>query len=317
MREAAAATRAAAPRLLATAARGSSRHAADVFGAAAWGVARIPVAPLSPAAATLYGHVPPLQGTICLAVSQSGQSPDLVETLSAAAAEGALTLALTNTPGSPLSSAAMHCIDIAAGEERSIAATKSYVASAAAGLWWLASTWGDRRLERALHALPAAAADAQALDWSRLEAALAACGPAAALYTIGRGPAEGLAGEAALKLKETCALQAEALSSAEVLHGPVCLVGPGFPVLALAVGDAAEAATAATADRLAELGARVFATTARARAATVLPRPSTGHPLTDLLALAVPLYGTLLHAAIARGGDPDRPHHLAKVTETR
>jgi glucosamine--fructose-6-phosphate aminotransferase (isomerizing) len=124
-----------------------------------------------------------------------------------------------------------------------------------------------------------------------------------------------MAGEAALKLQETCLLQAAAYSSAEVLHGPVSIVGPGFPALALAVDDAAGPSVAAVAADLAAKGATVFSTR-DAAGAVVLPAPPPVHPLLDPLPLIAAFYAVAERAAHARGIDPDAPRHLSKVTRT-
>jgi glucosamine--fructose-6-phosphate aminotransferase (isomerizing) len=145
---------------------------------------------------------------------------------------------------------------------------------------------------------------------------LAALKDCQSLFVIGRGPAFAIAQEAALKLKETCGLHAEAYSAAEVLHGPARIVENGFPVLALTSHGVAEAGVAEIADRLADQGATAFATTARANRATVLPTIETGHEFTDALALAVGFYGTVERLSRLRGFDPDKPPHLKKVTET-
>ena len=152
-----------------------------------------------------------------------------------------------------------------------------------------------------------------ALDWSALHEALDG---KTSLYILGRGPSLPIAGEAALKFKETCGLHAEAFSAAEVMHGPVSIVGKGFPVLALCAGDASEAHVAAVADQMAGQGAAVFALTDKVRAARTLPRVRTGHGLTDALVQIASFYGFVEAQSRRLGLDPDRPRHLRKVTET-
>ncbi len=137
------------------------------------------------------------------------------------------------------------------------------------------------------------------------------------LFILGRGPSLAIAGEAALKFKETSSVHAEAYSSAEVMHGPVSIVGGGFPILALVGRDAAEPSMTETADSLAGRGASVFATIAKTATARRLPFASTGHTLTDPLALIVAFYAFIENFARRRGLDPDRPPHLRKVTETQ
>ncbi|MEL6208903.1 MAG: SIS domain-containing protein, partial [Pseudomonadota bacterium] len=134
----------------------------------------------------------------------------------------------------------------------------------------------------------------------------------------GRGPGWAIANEVALKFKEVTQIHAESYSSAEVLHGPVSLVAPGFPVLVLAAEDAAEPGLRETAATLAGKGAACFLTGAVDDDGPVpLRRVRTGHPLTDPLALVVSAYAMVERLATERGIDPDRPRHLAKVTETR
>ncbi len=224
-----------------------------------------------------------------------------------------MSLALTNTTPSPLGEAAEIAIDLAAGKEQSVAATKSFVNSVVAGTAILAHWQNDEPLIAALAGLPKALSRAVVLDWTPVGATLK---DARSAYVIGRGPALAIAQEAALKLKETCGLHAEAYSAAEVLHGPARIVENGFPVLALAVPDAAEAGVAEIADRLAGQGATAFATTSRAARATALPVVATGHPITDAIALVAAFYGFVEMLSRRRGFDPDHPPHLKKVTET-
>jgi glucosamine--fructose-6-phosphate aminotransferase (isomerizing) len=194
-----------------------------------------------------------------------------------------------------------------------VAATKSFVASVAAGLAVVAHWTGDTELQAALSRLPQGLAVALGCDWGPL---LEVLSPERSAYVLGRGPALSIANEAALKLKETCGIHAEAYSAAEVMHGPARIVEDGFPVLALTGRDAAEASVAEIADRLAAQGARAFATTSRAAAAEVLPAAETGHPITDALALVVAFYGMVEALSRRLGNDPDHPPHLRKVTET-
>ena len=136
------------------------------------------------------------------------------------------------------------------------------------------------------------------------------------VFVLGRGPSAAIANEAALKFKETSGLHAEAYSAAEVMHGPMALVGQGFPVLALAARDRSEDSMVEAADALAAKGATVLVTSDRARRAAALPFAATGHPLTDPLALVVSFYGFVEAFARQRGLDPDQPRYLRKVTET-
>ena len=125
-----------------------------------------------------------------------------------------------------------------------------------------------------------------------------------------------ISNEAALKFKETCQIHAESYSAAEVLHGPVSIVGAGFPVLALASGDAAQDSLVGVADALSEKGATVFATSDRVRQAAPLPHVRTSHWMTDPIPTIAAFYGMVEMVATRRGINPDTPRHLKKVTET-
>ena len=314
IRAAALAARELDARLIATVARGSSDHAATYLKYAAELTLGLPVASIGPSVASIYGAQLRLDRAVCISVSQSGQSPDIVEMARSARAGGALTLAVTNNATSPLAMVSGRTIDIQAGPELSVAATKTYVTSVVALLALVAEWKGDKGLSAAIDALPEKLAAAAQIDWPELRAALQG---AQSIFTLGRGPAYAIACESALKFKEISQLHAESYSSAEVLHGPVSIVGTGFPVLAFAARDAAEEAVVTIADQLAAKGARVFVTSDRASGATQLPFVATGHPLTDPLALIVSFYAMVERFAREAGIDPDKPRHLRKVTETR
>ena len=301
------------PRFLTTVARGSSDHAASFLKYAVEISTGIPVASLGPSIASIYGTKLQLRDSACLSISQSGKSPDIVALARAARAGGALSIAITNTVDSPLAGICDHTLDISAGAERSVAATKTFVNSALAGLLLLAHWTGNRGLLAALRSLPGQFETAIGCDWMDVAGALADDG---SLFILGRGPSHAIANEAALKFKETCAMHAEAYSTAEVMHGPLALVREDFPVLALAARDASEQSVAEAADGLAARGAAVFVTSFRAASARKLPHAATGHPLTDPLPLIVSFYSFVEAFARRRGLDPDRPPNLRKVTET-
>ena len=301
------------PVMIATIARGSSDHATAFLKYAIEISAGIPVASIGPSITSIYGRELRLKGCAALSISQSGGSPDIVAMTRSAKKTGALTIALTNTPDSPLGRAADVTIDLLAGRELSVAATKSFISSIVAGLAILANWTEDSALKNSLAALPDVFAQSMAVDWSPLLGALEG---RSSLYVLGRGPAFAVAQEAALKFKETGAVLAEAFSSAEVVHGPARIVEAGFPVLALASRDAGEAGVAEIADGLAGQGAAVYATSSLVKKADRLPFVPAGHPLTDALSLAVSFYVFAEMYSRHRGFDPDRPPHLKKVTET-
>jgi glucosamine--fructose-6-phosphate aminotransferase (isomerizing) len=301
------------PGFVVTIARGSSDHAAAFLKYAIELKAGRPVASIGPSIASIY-HAPlVLDNALCLAISQSGRSPDIVAMQDAAEKGGALTVSLTNVAGSPLALGSSHAVDMRAGSEIGVAATKTYVNSIVAGLMILAAWTRDDGLKQALERLPEQLKQAVALDWSPLAQDVE---DEPSLFILGRGPALAIAHEAALKFKETCNQHAEAYSAAEVLHGPVSMVGSGFPVLGLAVRDEAEASVIDTADELAAGGAAVHVTSRGVKKAHQLKFVDTGHALTDALALIVPFYGFVEKLARDRGLDPDQPVRLKKVTET-
>ncbi|UXN57678.1 SIS domain-containing protein [Phyllobacterium zundukense] len=308
------ALRAKDPAFVVTIARGSSDHAALFLKYAIELTAKLPVASIGPSLASIYGTELNLSRGAAIAISQSGKSPDIVAMADAATRSGAISIALTNTLPSPMADACRHALDILAGPENAVAATKSYVNSIVAGLAVLSEWTGDAALKRAVADLPKHFAEAVKLKW--LEFA-ADAGEAESIYVIGRGPTMAIASEAALKFKETTGIHAEAYSAAEVLHGPVALVGTRFPILALAARDAAEGSVAEVADELVAKGARVLITSPLAATAKPLPFVETGHPITDALALILPFYGFVEAWSRSRGRNPDAPANLTKVTETR
>ncbi|MDF3022621.1 MAG: iron dicitrate transport regulator FecR [Steroidobacteraceae bacterium] len=225
---------------------------------------------------------------------------------------GALTVALCNTVDSPL----MQLVDVAvplhAGAETSVAATKSYIASLSAIAQLLACWTDDQDLLRALPKTPDLLARAWDCDWNAVVEALRG---AVNLFVVARGFGLGVAQEAALKLKETCGLHAEAFSSAEVKHGPMALVRAGFPVLMFTQDDDTRAGIAELAAEFAARGARVLLSGAQASGALTLPTVQAPPVIEPLLAIQS-FYRAADALARARGLDPDRPPHLNKVTET-
>ena len=310
---AAAALRARDPLIVATIARGSSDHASAYLKYAIELTLGLPVASIGPSVASIYGKQLRLERCAAIAISQSGKSPDIVGMARSARQSGATAIAITNTAGSPLAEAAEFTIDLHAGVEKSVAATKTFATSIVAGLSLLARWSGDRSLGVAVADLPNSLASAVACDWSEMIGALDGQN---ALYVLGRGPGWAIANEAALKFKETCGIQGEAYSSAEVMHGPISIVTPGYPVLGLAARDAAESSVADMAHKLAGQGALAFLTSDMPGAARRLPFAATGHPLTDPLSLIVSFYGFVEALARHRGLNPDEPRLLKKVTET-
>ncbi|AUH32324.1 SIS domain-containing protein [Paracoccus tegillarcae] len=296
-----------------TLARGSSDHAATFLKYAIELQAGLPVASIGPSVSSIYHRPMRLARAVCIGISQSGRSPDIVDAMKGADAGGAETVAITNFADSPMAQAATHRLALDAGEEKSVAATKTFVTSALAGLAMLAEWQEDKTLSDALAAVPEALSGALSQDWEPLMARLAR---ANSVFVLGRGPSVAMANEAALKLKETSGLHAESYSAAEVLHGPAAIVRAHFPVLALGIKDAALPQLSATAERLAEQGADVFVTNADVPGVTRLPSAPPLHPLIDPLLVITSFYHCVEGLARRRGFDPDTPPHLRKVTET-
>lgn len=301
------------PAVITTIARGSSDHAAYYLKYAIELVSGVPVASTGPSISSIYGARLKLGRAATVSISQSGKSPDIVWMAQAAKDAGALTISLTNVAGSPLAAASANAIDICAGPEKSVAATKTFVLSIVAGLLLLARWRRDDKLLTAIERLPDQFAAAAGCDWMPLSDRVHDLN---SLYVLGRGPSMAIAHEVALKFKETCQIHAEAYSAAEVMHGPVSIVGSGFPVLALAARDAAERSVVETSDALATQGADVFITSLNSGASLPLPFTATGHPLTDPLTLVVSFYAFIEALARRRGLNPDTPPRLKKVTET-
>jgi glucosamine--fructose-6-phosphate aminotransferase (isomerizing) len=254
-----------------------------------------------------------VQGAACIAISQSGRSPDLLASVSNLKAGGAWVLALVNDEDSPLAEIADELFALGAGPERSVAATKSFIASLAAIARLVAAWSGDDVLHGDLSKLPSLLQRAWRLDWSPLVDELEG---ATNLYVLARGIGLGVAQEAALKLKETSQLHAEAFSTAELRHGPMALVHQEFPALMFNQSDATGSSVEETAAALVGRGARVFLAGGQAAGAISLPS-LTCAPLLEPIVQIQSFYRAANALALARGLNPDRPPHLAKVTETR
>jgi glutamine---fructose-6-phosphate transaminase (isomerizing) len=304
--------RALAPRAVVTCARGSSDHAATFAKYLIETRLGVVTASAAPSVSSLYEANPDLHGMLLLAVSQSGASPDLLAAVASAKAAGCLVVALVNAEASPLAQAADCIIPLLAGTEHSIAATKSYIASIAAVLHLVAAWAQDARLLEELRQAPERLERAWHEDWTEAISRLRGAGH---LYVIGRGLGLGVAQEAALKLKETCGMHAEALSAAELRHGPMALVKADFPVLIFAQSDETQFGVEALAREIAARGAPVMIAGASVPGSLVLASEQAPAAIQPML-LIQSFYRLVNALAIARGYDPDSPPHLRKVTET-
>jgi glutamine---fructose-6-phosphate transaminase (isomerizing) len=302
------------PRFALLAARGSSDHAALYAKYLIEVLLNLPAGLASPSTTTLYGADPDLTDVLFLTVSQSGGSPDLVEATRAARLRGALTIAVTNTPDSPLWSSAELAVDIGAGVELAVAATKTYTASLITLYLLIDAVRGGRGAEVAGIGELAERALAVPVD-----EAVERYRFVERIVTTGRGYSSATAAEAALKLAETSYLSARAYSGADLLHGPVAAIDAETGVLAVTSqgrgGEAMREVVTAVRSR----GASVLAIGSAASSVDAGLRidvPASAEEVAPILEV-LPLQQLALGLAVARGGDPDRPRGLSKVTRTR
>jgi glucosamine--fructose-6-phosphate aminotransferase (isomerizing) len=296
-----------------TVARGSSDHAASYFASLTMTRIGVPVASLPMSIATLQQAPLRVRDQFALAFSQSGKSPDLVATMRALHDAGALTAAAVNTPGSPLAEAAAIELPLRAGPELSVAATKSYIAMLALSAQLVAFWQQDLAFVDALRALPEALVRAGRLDWSTAVEELRGVSQ---MIVIGRGAGLAIAQEAALKLKETSGIQAEAFSSAEVRHGPMELIGRDYPLLIFAPRGPEQAGLLELARDMKHRGASVLLAAPADVDDATLPLATTADPALDPIAAILSFYVMAAGLAAARGRNPDEPRYLNKVTET-
>jgi glucosamine--fructose-6-phosphate aminotransferase (isomerizing) len=288
--------------------RGSSSHAGTYLRYLLAKDLGLVAAAAMPSVASIYGGRQRMAGALYVAISQSGRSPDIIRQTELAREAGAFCVAIVNDPASPLAAACDAVIDIAAGPERSVAATKTVLASIAACIALVAAWRDDPALNAALARLPARLRQALPLDWSPLAVALRGIDR---LFVAGRGVGLAVAKEAALKLAETAGITGLAFSAAELAHGPMALAGPDFPVLAFLQDDASRNTTEALLATLRERAVPVFAA-----GGGTLPTLPADHPDLDLLPMLGSFYLVAEQASRDRGRDPDRPAGLAKVTRT-
>lgn len=306
-------------RLVVVAARGTSDHAA-IYAQYVLGARNgLPVALATPSLASIYGTTPRLSDALVLGISQSGRSPDIVAVLDDARAQGALTVAITNDPGSALAGAADHVVALGAGPELGVAATKTYLASIMVVAMLSGALDRDAASARDLAALPAAVAATLATE-DRIAELAAARADDDRCAVLARGFQYATAREWALKVKELAYVLADPYSAADFQHGPIALVEPGFPVLAVATSGPAMPGMLELLARVRDAGARVLVLSdvvdALALGDGVALPPGTPEWLAPLVAI-VPGQLYAWHLALARGIDPDRPRNLTKVTLTR
>jgi glucosamine--fructose-6-phosphate aminotransferase (isomerizing) len=300
------------PRFITTVARGSSDHAACYAKYLLETQTGLVTSSSGPSVVSVYHAALQLENSLCLLISQSGASPDLLAMAEAARKSGAFVVALVNVADSPLADLAHEVIDLRAGPETSVAATKSFIASLTAVLQILSHWLNDDEIADALEQAPALLRQAWDCDWS---AAVAAIEGYQDLFVLGRGLGLGIAYEAALKFKEVCGLHAEAFSSAEVLHGPVTIARGDFPVLVLAQNDACLPGISDLVDKLVQREVKVITAGIRHDRAINLPATQ-GHPVIEPILRIQSFYRMANALSVRLGLDPDRPRYLNKVTST-
>ncbi|TVT81256.1 SIS domain-containing protein [Pseudomonas sp. H3(2019)] len=301
------------PQVAMTVARGSSDHAASYFAYLTMQHVGIPVASLPMSVVTMQQAPLKVSGQAVFAFSQSGQSPDLVNSLRLLRKRGALSISMVNAENSPLEAACEFSLPLCAGLERSVAATKSFIATLSASARLIAHWKQDPELLQAGLALPEGLRDAATQDWSLAVDVLRDC---QRLMVIGRGAGFAIAQEAALKLKETSAIQAEAFSSAEVKHGPMALIDDNYPLLVFAPRGAEQAGLLSLAAEMRQRGARVLLAAPDDVSERDLTLSRAEHPALDPILAIQSFYVMAAGLAVARGMDPDQPRHLSKVTRT-
>jgi glucosamine--fructose-6-phosphate aminotransferase (isomerizing) len=320
-RAAAAEARAAGARFVLFAARGTSDNAAVYGKYLATILGGLPAGLAVPSAATVYGATIDFRDCLVFGISQSGETPDVAEYLAQARAGGAYTLAITNDGASLLARVAHRVLATGAGEEKAVAATKTYTSQLAALAAFWAAWLGDRELAAALAADVPSAMEAAFACEDDIRAIAVRLSHTERLVVAGRGFNYATALETALKVKETCYLAAMPFSAADLLHGPIAMIEPQYPVLLFAPAGAAQAGMLALQGELRRRGAETYVVTdgtaavAGATAAVPLGRrlPEALSPLATI----IPGQLLALHLSLARGLDPDRPRGLSKVTRTR
>jgi glucosamine--fructose-6-phosphate aminotransferase (isomerizing) len=255
-----------------------------------------------------------------LGISQSGQSPDIVGVLSSAAQQGAVTVAVTNDPASPLARASSAILPLFAGEEKAVAATKTYTAELLALAMLSAALEGNGTRQATLEQVPAYVEQVIALVEGDVAQAAQGFADAGKLVVLGRGFNYSTAFEVALKIKETCYFIAEPYSVADLRHGPIAMIDQHFPVILVAPSGPTQAGIPALFDLLQKRGARVLAISDRSE---VLAEAQFGLRLpADVPEWVSPIVAVVAgqlfaHAlCLATGQDPDEPRGLSKVTLT-
>ena len=294
-------------------ARGSSDHAAQYLNYLTMAkLGKLPTS-LSMSILTLYQTQLDISRSIGIAISQSGQSPDVVNPLKYFSEHGPGSIALVNDINSPLAKIAKWTVPLHAGPEKSVAATKSFIASLSASAHLVGSWKNDKNLLNGLERLPDDLKLAQECDWS---SAISTLKNAKRIMVVGRGFGLSLALEAALKFKETCSIQAEAFSAAEIKHGPQALIENGYPLIVFANRGPALHSMLELADDMKSRGAKVIlAAPSFVKEKDLLIHSAYCEDL-DILSAAQSFYLMIEELSRSLGLNPDEPRHLSKITKT-
>jgi glucosamine--fructose-6-phosphate aminotransferase (isomerizing) len=301
------------------ASRGSSGNAARYAQYLLGRAHRVPVMFATPSLYTIYEQPPRLEGAVVVGISQSGASPDVASVLAEARRQGRRTVALTNAPDSPLAREADAVLLLEAGEERAVAATKTYLNSLGAIAMLFAAADGPIA-EAELARMPSVLEEQIELSIATAPP-LDEYGDAVGATVVARGVNYGTAFEIALKIRELSGLVVEAYSPADLMHGPIAAIREGWPVIVVAPTGPARPSVEGLVLPLLERGARIIAVS---DVAAVLRRAQTRLPLVarvpewlSALTAVIPGQLTALRLAQLRGLDIDSPAGLKKVTLTR
>lgn len=294
-------------------ARGSSDHACQYMNYLFMSELGLLPTSLSMSILTMYQAKLKTAHSIGLAISQSGQSPDVVNPLKYFSENALSTVALVNDTESPLAKVAKHTIPLHAKKEESVAATKSFIASLSASAHLVASMSKNQRLLTGLQELPEVLTKAQNQSWSE---AIEILKNAKRIMTIGRGFGFSLALESALKFKEVCSIQAEAFSAAEVKHGPQALIEEGYPLLVYATHGPTMQSMLDLAQDMKQRGANVILAAPSDVKERMLTIEASRCEELDIISGAQSFYLMIEELAQSLGRNPDAPKHLSKVTKT-
>jgi glucosamine--fructose-6-phosphate aminotransferase (isomerizing) len=300
------------PRFILTVGRGSSAHALAFVAEALRNRIGVPVFSLPLSAASVFRSPLDLSGAWIILASQSGASPDLLAVAELARKQDVLTIGLVNDEGSPLAGSVRHLLPLAVGPERSVAATKSCLATAALGLA-LVGAMGDRRLKQALGSLAGVLEQALTLDWSP---ALLSLKRHDMLFLVGRGPSLAVAKELALKIQELAGVFTRAISAAEILHGPIAAANSSMGALVLSDEQVTQPSCLSAWQALRERGAEAVWLGASPEGILEMERIKHSEPLLCYLGLQLAGYRLAFEVARGRGRDPDSPCGLMKATKT-